>query len=204
MSSFTHLLLCDKIQLYSSQIEKSAKTVQSNIEALSKIIRAHNYNTIYFAGIGKSYHIIKKCVATWQSLQINTHLLLVQDLFHGDMGIIRENDIIIYVSNSGNTTELVEAAKYIKENYKVTQISITNNITCKINDFVDYSTYVCDFKIQEADNYKIVPSVSSAVFLMFIDLLGITLSEEQNLSIEEFVKSHPVGIGKSFCSIKEN
>ena len=204
MSIFTQISLQDKIKLYSSQIEQSAITMQSNIELLTKIITSYKYNTIYFAGIGKSYHIIKKCVATWQSLSINTHLLLVQDLFHGDMGVIKENDIIIYVSNSGNTTELIEAAKYIRENYKVMQMSITNNISGKLNNFVDYSTYVCDFKIHEADNYKIVPSVSSVLFLMFIDLLGITLSEKQNLTLEEFVKSHPVGIGKSFCNIKEN
>ena len=95
----------------------SSKSHTKYIDIISNII-IHNKNNIYLTGIGKCGHIAKKCVSTWQSLNITCHYLNVPDLFHGDFGILRDNDIIIYISNSGNTPELVNAAKYIKENFK--------------------------------------------------------------------------------------
>jgi len=120
----------------------------------------------------------------------------VQDLFHGDLGILRDNDIIIYITNSGNTEELLLASEYINKNYNITQISITNNDESKIKKNVNYSINICNFKIEEADSFNIIPSVSSVLFLMFLDLLGMHLSELNEFTKEQFKKNHPSGIGK--------
>ena len=117
----------DKIQIYYNQIKKTENDFEKKIKNIGSIINELSYNNIYITGIGKSYHITKKCVATWQSIGLKANSLLIQDLFHGDLGILRDNDIIIYISNSGNTEELLIVSEYINKNYNITQISITNN-----------------------------------------------------------------------------
>jgi arabinose-5-phosphate isomerase len=188
----------DKIDLYYEQILRAKSDIQENITLLCDLLKEkmNSNTTIFITGIGKSYHVAKKCVATWQSLQLNVHNLLVQDLFHGDMGIIKENDIVIYMSNSGNTKELIEVSEYLKQNKNVFQIGIVNNRSCELEKSVDMCMNICNFKIKEADSFEIVPSVSSVMFMMFCDLIGIKMSEMKSLTREDFKKNHPVGIGK--------
>ena len=106
------------------------------------------------------------------------------------------NFLIIYISNSGNTNELIKASEYIKNNFKVIQISITNNDNCTLKNNMNHSINLCNFKIEEADNFNVVPSVSSVIFMMFLDLLGINLSEKNGFTKEDFKKNHPDGVGK--------
>jgi len=95
-----------KLNSYSQQLQDSQESFKLILKQILPILKNFKH-TIYMVGIGKSGHIINKCVATWQSLGIKVHSLLQQDLFHGDLGIIQENDLIIYISNSGNTEELI-------------------------------------------------------------------------------------------------
>jgi len=185
------------IQLYHQQIEKASDVMAKTVGDLANLLYKMPPDvTIYITGIGKSYHIAKKSIATWQCLNIRTQSLLIQDLAHGDFGILKENDIIIYVSNSGNTTELVNISKYIKENFTVTQISVTNSDTCKLIEHMNYAYNICDFKIQEVDNFNIIPTASSVLFLIFLDLLGLQISEMNNYKINDLKKNHPNGLGK--------
>ena len=186
-----------KIQTYYGQIKLFENDLEKNIYHIGNIINDLSYNNIYLTGIGKSYHITKKCVATWQSIGLKANTLLVQDLFHGDLGILRDRDIIIYISNSGNTEELLYVSEYIKKKYNITQISLTNNDDPKILKNMNYSINICSSKINEADVFNIIPSVSSVMFLMFLDLLGMHLSELNGFTIEQFQKNHPGGIGKT-------
>jgi arabinose-5-phosphate isomerase len=186
----------DKIQIYYNQIKQAEIYFEESIKNIGSVINDLSYNNIYITGIGKSYHITKKCVATWQSIGIRVNSLLVQDLFHGDLGTLRDNDIIIYISNSGDTEELVTVAGYIKQNFKITQISITNNNDSKLEKYMVHAINICNFKIKEADQFNIIPSVSSVLFLMYLDLLGMYLSELNGFTKEQFKKNHPSGIGK--------
>ena len=85
---------------------------------------------IYLTGVGKCGHICRKSVSTWQSLGLPCYNLSIVDLFHGDFGILnvdkynKEKDIIIYISNSGNTDELVNCCKYVRSRFNVLQICI--------------------------------------------------------------------------------
>ena len=198
--------LHNKIKLYNNQITQFSENISKTILELSNLLFPilERSSTIYITGIGKSNLIAKKTVATWQSINIKAYNLLVQDLLHGDIGIIKKGDVIIYISNSGNTTELVEVAKYIKNIYSVSssdseirimQICISNNENNMLNNYVDYSYSIGPEKIIEADNNNIVPTVSSVLFLMLTDLLGIELSEKNNFTKEDFKKNHPCGLG---------
>jgi arabinose-5-phosphate isomerase len=186
----------NKLSIYSDEICKRSSSMSLSIELLLKIL-SNNNNSIYITGIGKSGHISKKCVSTWQSLGIHAYYILNQDIFHGDMGVIKEGDILIYISNSGNTEELINTAKYIKEKFNILQISVSNNINAQISQYVNHNIVISNTQIKEADNFNKVPSVSSILFMMFLDIVGIQLSENKNNTKKQFMLYHPAGeLGK--------
>jgi HAD superfamily hydrolase (TIGR01509 family) len=182
----------NKIKLYTSQFNYFSQSI-SNIISLSVPFLKECKGTIYLCGIGKSNHICNKSVSTWQSLGINTRNVYVQDLNHGDYGMFNDNDIIIYISNSGNTSELVNVSKYIKDTFNIFQISISNNYHSKIANNTNFSFVLGDKKIIEADKINMAPSISSSLFMLLLDLIGITISENNKITINTFKKYHPGG-----------
>jgi D-arabinose 5-phosphate isomerase GutQ/beta-phosphoglucomutase-like phosphatase (HAD superfamily)/choline kinase len=157
-------------------------------------------NNIYLTGIGKCGHICKKSVSTWQSLGISCNYLYIPDLFHGDFGILKNGDIIIYISNSGNTDEIINCSKYIKNCFKITQIAFTMNKNCLIKDIVDlhYSLVQSSSDvIYEIDNINMAPTTSSIIFMTLLDLIGTKVAEDNGLTLEKFKINHPGGdLGK--------
>jgi D-arabinose 5-phosphate isomerase GutQ/beta-phosphoglucomutase-like phosphatase (HAD superfamily)/GTP:adenosylcobinamide-phosphate guanylyltransferase len=173
--------------------------ILQQIIPLLKHNNSQNSN-IYLTGIGKCGHICKKSVSTWQSVGISCHYINIPDLFHGDFGILKNKDIIIYISNSGNTEELINCAKYIKSKFiKVTQIALTIKNNSKIQEYVNFYYNLTNNHqdILELDSINMAPTVSSVLFLMFLDMLGIYIAESNNLTIEKFKLNHPGGdLGK--------
>ena len=185
----------NKIDCYTKYIGSLTDRFDYTFKRILPLIRSCK-NNIYITGIGKCGHVCKKSISTWQSMGISCHYLNLVDLFHGDFGILRENDIIIYISNSGNTNELVSCAKYVNSKFKVLQISITINNNPIIKDFVDYHFTISN-EIIEADKINMAPTVSSTIFMIFLDLLGVYIAENNNITIEKFQLNHPGGnLGK--------
>jgi D-arabinose 5-phosphate isomerase GutQ/beta-phosphoglucomutase-like phosphatase (HAD superfamily) len=155
---------------------------------------------IFILGVGKSGLIAQKCVSTWNSLGISAYTNNITDLFHGDFGKIKDDDVIIHISNSGNTEELINVAKHLKNNFNVTQISLSNNKNNKMKDFCDYNFEILNGeKINEIDNNNKAPTTSSAIFLLFLDTLGIQLRNILGtFEINDFKRFHPGGtLGKN-------
>jgi len=182
----------DKLTNYTDHINNFSNTIEYIVNILTPLI-LNCKKSIYICGVGKSNHVANKCISTWQSFGINAKNLYVQDLYHGDFGIFQENDIIIYISNSGNTEELVNVSKYIKNNFKLLQISITNNKDNLLKQYSDFNFILGETKIIEADNINRAPSISSVLFMMTLDLLGINVAEIKGLSVKDFQKYHPGG-----------
>ena len=186
----------NKIFNYTSQINDFSTSIFNVINLILPLL-TNCKNNIYICGIGKSNHVCNKCVSTWQSFGINVSSLLPLDLFHGDFGIFKNEDIIIYISNSGNTEELLNISKYIKLNFKILQISITNNPNALIKEYTNINLTLGDKKIVESDSINMAPSASSVLFMITLDLIGIYIAENRNITKEEFKKYHPGGsLGK--------
>ena len=150
---------------------------------------------IFLVGVGKSGLVCQKCVATWRSLGIKCHYLDVINLFHGDFGVLNTGDIVIFISNSGNTVELVNAAKYISEMFSITKIGIVSNTKCKLDKYIDHMYKL--YKITEADDTIMVPTTSSLIFMSLLDSIGLILAEKRGLTKELFQIYHPGGeLGK--------
>jgi arabinose-5-phosphate isomerase len=152
---------------------------------------------VYLAGIGKSGLVAQKCVATWQSLGLPCHYLNMADMLHGDIGVLQSDDVILYTSNSGNTGELIRCTDYMNTHKPfVAQFLVSNNPDPKVTS-VSGRIMIGDSKFVEADPANCAPTVSSVIFMIFLDRLGIRLAESNGFTKEDFKRNHPSGdLGK--------
>ncbi|CAF4005726.1 unnamed protein product [Rotaria sp. Silwood1] len=182
---------------YMKSIQLCRKKFIIIIKHIISLIKNYQGN-IYLTGIGKSALICRKSVSTWQCLGISCHFLNIPDLFHGEFGILKEDDIIIYISNSGNTDELLKCCQYVKEHFAVLQIGLTIKKDCSLKDLVNFHYSITeDENIYEIDSINMTPTTTSTLFLMLLDMLGVKLGEEQELTVEKFKRNHPGGeLGK--------
>jgi len=180
-----------------NQFILNKSNIQNIIYQISIILKSlKKENHIYLSGMGKSGYICKKSASTWQSLSLKCSYIDLPNLPHGDFGIFKEDDVIILISNSGNTDEIIYILKYLKEhsaNFKITTISIVANKDSKMEKYSDY-TFILN-NIKESDIINMTPSTSSLIFMSILD--GIAINIRNDISKEEFKLYHPAGsLGK--------
>ena len=149
---------------------------------------------IFFTGVGKNGHVAAKATSTFSSIGLPCFFINPVDSVHGDMGVINKGDILVAISKSGNTEELIHFLKHVEhKNCKI--VSIHSN---KNNKSLEYSSMDIDLKVRmEADHLNIVPTCSIAVFTVFLQSVACEISQRKELTLEQFVKNHPGGsIGK--------
>ena len=178
------------------QLKKNLLIMKEIIYQVSILLNNVNEtNHIYLTGMGKSGYVCKKSVSTWQSLAIKCSYLDLANLPHGDLGVFRDGDILILISNSGNTDEIVYVLNYIKNYFtkKITTISIVANKDSEMEKLSNF-TYILE-PIKEGDLINMTPSTSSLVFMSLLDAIGINM--KQDIKKEEFQTYHPSGsLGK--------
>lgn len=149
---------------------------------------------VVVTGIGKSANIATKIVATFNSTGTPSIFMHAADAIHGDLGTIQKNDVIICISNSGNTPEIKVLVPLIKlrEN-KI--IAFTGNLKSFL---AENSDLVINTSVnKEACPNNLVPTSSTTAQLVMGDALAIALVECRGFTMEDFGKFHPGGaIGK--------
>lgn len=181
---------------YINEFLKNKDNMNYIIRSISVIINNLNPNNhIYLSGMGKSGYVCKKSASTWQSLSIKANYIDLPNLPHGDFGIFNDNDILLLISNGGNTREVIDILKYIKKDLK-TKINVISIVANKNSEMEKYSniTYILD-NIIEADFINMTPSISSVIFMTILDSIGINVKSD--ITKEEFKMNHPSGsLGK--------
>lgn len=149
---------------------------------------------IFFTGIGKNGHVAAKATSTFSSIGVPCFFIDAVDSVHGDMGVICENDLLIAVSKSGNTEELLNFLYHV-EHKKCKIVSIHSNLN---NKSLQYSFLDINLSVdEEADHLNIVPTSSIAVFTIFLQSVACEISFRKGLTLKQFVQNHPGGsIGK--------
>ncbi len=149
---------------------------------------------IVVLGVGKSGLIGRKIAATFSSLNIPSVFLHPVELLHGDLGLIRKEDIVLILSYSGETEEIKRVLPILK-NFGIKIIAFTKNRTSKLAKAADI---VLITKVQkEACPYNIVPTSSTTAMLALGDALGITVAVLKGFKKEDFARVHPAGsLGK--------
>lgn len=149
---------------------------------------------VIVSGIGKSANIAQKIVATLNSTGTTAVFMHAADAIHGDLGIIRDEDIVIVISKSGETPEIKVLTPLIKiRNNKL--VAIVGNTKSFLAAEADY---VLDVTVpHEACPNNLAPTASTTAQLVMGDALAMALLQCRGFTSEDFAKSHPGGaLGK--------
>lgn len=149
---------------------------------------------LIISGIGKSAIIAKKIVATLNSTGTSSIFLHAADAIHGDAGMIDDDDVVIVISKSGQTPEIIALASLVKT-YGNQMIAMTSNEHSQLANLCQYLLYTPVEK--EADDNVVAPTSSTIAQMALGDALAICLLNLNEFTIEQFAKYHPGGnIGK--------
>src|SRR5260370_18885909 len=149
---------------------------------------------IVLVGVGKSGIIAQKIAATMTSSGTAAVYLHPSDALHGGLGIVTSDDVVIMLSNSGETDELLELLPYLKRR-EVPLVAIVGNLKSTIAQRADA---VVDASVdQEACPFTLAPTAITTVALSIGDALAMTLMQSKGLTETSFASTHPAGhLGK--------
>jgi len=145
---------------------------------------------VIITGIGKSAIIAEKITATLNSTGTPSVFMHAADAIHGDLGIVRADDVVICLSKSGNTPEIKVLVPFIKSfgNPLIAFVSNTDSYLAKQADYLIKTTVE-----SEACPNNLVPTSSTTAQLVMGDALAVSLLEARNFSDRDFAKYHPGG-----------
>ena len=176
------------IDLQIKALKKLKNSIDHSFTESVKLISKCKSKVIV-CGVGKSGIIASKISATLSSVGTPSFVISASDCSHGDLGRIDINDILILISNSGNTDELKNIIKYAKVN-KIKLICIVSNKNSYLYKSSDIRIVIPE--VQEA-GLNIVPTSSTTSQLAIGDALSIALMKKKNFSKLDFKKFHPSG-----------
>lgn len=155
---------------------------------------------LVLSGIGKSGYIAKKISASFASTGTSSCFLHPSEASHGDLGIIAKNDMVILISNSGETKEIFDIINYCKR-FDISLTAITMNTDSTLANSSDLLLNIP--KIQESSSIK-APTTSTLLTLSLGDALMVAVHEEKGFTSEDFKILHPGGkIGANLLKVKD-
>ena len=185
------------LEIEISELEKLKNRLDDEFARAVEIIHSAKGKLIV-VGIGKSAHVGNKIVATLNSTGTPSQFLHASEAIHGDLGVIQKQDVVLCISNSGNSPEIVNLVPYLKD-YSSALIGMTGNKTSKLAEF---SEIILDTHVDvEAGPNKLAPTSSTTIQMALGDALAIALMELNDFKANDFAKFHPGGsLGKNLTS----
>ena len=187
----------------SDLIQSAQRTIRLEIEAVEGLlshidadfVRAcemilASKGRVVVVGMGKSGHIGKKIAATLASTGTTSFFVHPAEASHGDMGMITADDIILALSNSGTTAEIVTLLPLIKR-LGIKMISLTGNPASTLAKAADINLNA--HVEHEACPLNLAPTSSTTAALVMGDALAVALLEARGFTAEDFAFSHPGG-----------
>ena len=145
---------------------------------------------VVVTGIGKSGHIARKIAATLASTGTPAFFVHAAEASHGDLGMITADDVVLLLSNSGETDELVSLLPHLKRQ-GARLIALTGNEQSSLATAADVHL---DASVDaEAGPLGLAPTASTTAALALGDALALTLLDARGFSVEDFARSHPGG-----------
>lgn len=186
-----------------TSMETAAKCLRDEAQALMDLIPQLNedfeqvvdliYNCkghVVVTGVGKSGHIGAKIAATLASTGTPSIFINALDALHGDLGMVMDNDVVLLVSNSGNTDELLRIIDSLEERH-IKIFSMTGNADSLIARHSDHHILVSVKR--EACPLNLAPTSSTTAALAMGDALACALMELRHFKAREFAMYHPGG-----------
>lgn len=188
-SQFSELLAHE-----AAAIECAAQHLQApELERALKLL-AGCESKVILTGIGKSGFIARKIAATMTSTGTRAMFLHPSDALHGDIGILHASDVVVILSNSGETDEILGMLPFLKHR-GVPLIAIVGNVNSTVARAADA---VLDASVdKETCPFNLAPTASTTVALAMGDALALTVMQMKGLTPDDFALNHPAGrLGK--------
>lgn len=186
--------VADLLRLEARAIEHAAANL--NPESVERAIRRISAckGKIIVVGVGKSGVIAQKIAQTLTSTGTISIFVHPSDAIHGGLGIITAGDVVIALSNSGETDEILTILPALKQR-GVSLISIVGDVDSTLSR---QSDIVLDASVdKEACPLNLAPTTSTTVALAIGDAIAMTIMESRGLTAEDFAANHPAGrLGK--------
>ena len=188
------------IDLESIALAKLSKSLDKSFIKAVELISQQNGKVI-ISGIGKSGNIAGKIAASFTSTGIPAIYLNPVDASHGDIGIIEKNDLLIILSNSGESHELADLINFSKKK-KIKIISITSSNKSSLSKNSDINLKLPTHS--EADKLQIIPTTSTTMSLALGDALCCSVLSLRKFDKKSFSELHPGGkIGKKLRTLND-
>ncbi|MDO9181997.1 MAG: KpsF/GutQ family sugar-phosphate isomerase [Bacteriovorax sp.] len=198
----THIkTMADVLRLEAKALERAAslleKSGSAQVEKLVMIFQELliSESALIFCGVGKSGIIAQKCAATFTSLGLPSFYLHPTEALHGDLGRVRKSDVIVMLSKSGTTEEVLKLLPFLNIK-KQNRIALIGAASSPIGDQCEI-VFDCSVDKEACINNQ-APTTSSTVSLAMGDSMAVLFESLSGLSREGFAVNHPGGIlGKS-------
>jgi arabinose-5-phosphate isomerase len=184
----------DLLRVESEAIAQTAARLdRGEVERAIELLSACGGKAV-LVGVGKSGIIAQKIAATMTSTGTAAVYLHPSDALHGGLGIVTSGDVVVAISNSGETDEVIAMLPYLAHR-RVPIIAITGNLQSTLARRADVSL---DASVdQEACPLNLAPTTSTTVALALGDALAMTLMQVKGLTPDDFALNHPAGrLGK--------
>lgn len=183
-------------KVFDTEIEALKKTKDALNDTFMEIVNAilSCKGKVILCGMGKSGHIAKKISATMSSLGTSSFYLHPAEAMHGDLGMVTDADLIILISHSGESQEILHLIPSLKViGAKIVAITSNENSTlAKESELVQVMP-----AMKEACNLNLAPTSSTTAVLAYGDALAVVASEAYGFGEENFALFHPAGsLGK--------
>ncbi len=167
--------------------------------AIDEILR--NQGRVIVSGIGKSGHIARKVSATLSSTGTASYYVHPSEASHGDLGMISTSDILIILSNSGETTEMSDILAHARR-FSIPIIGVSSKPQSTLMKAADYRLLLPD--APEACPMGMAPTTSTTMMLALGDAMAVSLMEKRNFRPENFHDLHPGGqLGAKMLSVAQ-
>lgn len=154
----------------------------------------HCHGKVIVTGVGKSGHIGAKIAATLSSTGTPSFFINPLDVFHGDLGVMTKDDVVLAISNSGNTDELLRFIPMVLH-MNIPIIGMSANENSLLAKYSDVHLHV--WVEREACPLNLAPTSSTTVTLVMGDALAVALMEVRDFKPRDFAQFHPGGeLGK--------
>jgi arabinose-5-phosphate isomerase len=172
-----------------SGIQSLSKLFQKDLDIVLRIL-TQSPGKIVVSGIGKSGHIGEKIASTLTSLGVPAIFMHPVEAMHGDLGLVSASDVLLVISHSGETAEVLKIVQILKKR-GVTVIAIVGNASSTI---AKLSAATLSYRInKEGSPFNLAPMASTTAALVIGDLLATALSLRAGITEQNFADMHPAG-----------
>lgn len=191
-----------------SKMDEVFNAISSSISfkrLVSKYGAMNRLPSFIFSGVGKNWYICEKVVKTFISMGIQAQALDCMHALHGDLGMLKAEGpkVLVFVSRSGTTAELVKMAKVVKKLKNENILSDLETVALFLNKAVPnrdlYDSWILPDDIHaldticEFDERDLVPSLSINILQMILDMLGVLIYEGKDDLVDGYVYNHLSG-----------